>query len=150
MKLSETLYTLRKQHGLSQEQLAEALGVSRQAVSKWERGVAVPEGETLIALGRYYGISLDELLAEGPTAPHAEQSREVGRIPTLVGLALCLAGFFALILWGVLMIALPGLADRVAGASAITLDGRGILLLVCGLLVVMGVVLLTKTGGKKK
>ena len=47
MALSEKLYELRKKSNLSQEQLAEQLGVSRQAVSKWESGKAVPESETL-------------------------------------------------------------------------------------------------------
>jgi len=45
MTLSEKLYTLRKQSGLSQEQLAEQLNISRQAISKWESGQAVPETE---------------------------------------------------------------------------------------------------------
>lgn len=48
--LSEKLYKLRKNRGLSQEQLAEQLNVSRQAISKWEQGTAVPESEKLIAI----------------------------------------------------------------------------------------------------
>ena len=48
MALSEKLYELRKKGALSQEQLAEQLGVSRQAISKWESGKSVPETDTLI------------------------------------------------------------------------------------------------------
>lgn len=59
---AQRLVELRKQHGLSQEALAERLYVSRQAVSKWERGEASPDTDNLIALARLYGISLDELL----------------------------------------------------------------------------------------
>ncbi len=55
------LLALRKQHGFSQEELAEKLGVSRQAVSKWERSEASPDTENLIALARIYSISLDRL-----------------------------------------------------------------------------------------
>ena len=49
MALPEKLYTLRKKSGLSQEQLAEALNVSRQAISKWEGGSAMPESDKLLA-----------------------------------------------------------------------------------------------------
>ncbi len=62
IELGNRLAELRKQHGLSQEELADQLGVSRQAVSKWERGEASPDTDNLIELSRIYGISLDELL----------------------------------------------------------------------------------------
>ena len=48
--LSEKIYTLRRKNGLSQEQLAERIGVSRQAVSKWEGGLSVPELDNLRSL----------------------------------------------------------------------------------------------------
>lgn len=56
------LQEIRKQNKLSQEALAEKLGVSRQAISKWERGESAPDTENLIALSRIYGVSIDELL----------------------------------------------------------------------------------------
>lgn len=56
------LYELRKQHGYSQDELADMLGVSRQAVSKWERSESSPDTDNLIALARLYNVSLDELL----------------------------------------------------------------------------------------
>ena len=62
IELGNRLAELRKQHGLSQEELADQLGVSRQAVSKWERGEASPDTDNLIELARIYGMSLDELL----------------------------------------------------------------------------------------
>lgn len=62
IKTAERLVQLRKEHGLSQEELAAKLGVSRQAVSKWERGEASPDTDNLIALAKLYQISLDELL----------------------------------------------------------------------------------------
>ena len=62
IELGNRLAELRKQHGLSQEELADQLGVSRQAISKWERGEASPDTDNLIELARIYGISLDELL----------------------------------------------------------------------------------------
>ncbi len=62
VEIAERLATRRKQAGLSQEALAEKLGVSRQAVSKWERSESSPDTDNLIALAKLYGVSLDELL----------------------------------------------------------------------------------------
>lgn len=63
---------LRKQAGLSQEELAEKLGISRQAVSKWERAESSPDTDNLIALSRIYGISLDELVRTDSVDAEAE------------------------------------------------------------------------------
>ena len=60
--ISEKLLYYRKSKGYSQEELAEKIGVSRQAVSKWERGESLPDSNNLIALSRLYSISIDELL----------------------------------------------------------------------------------------
>lgn len=62
VETANRLYELRKKHNLSQEELAERLGVSRQAVSKWERSEASPDTDNLIALAKIYGLSLDELI----------------------------------------------------------------------------------------
>ncbi len=63
IEIANRLVKLRKEKGYSQEQLADALGISRQAVSKWERAEASPDTDNLICLAKLYGISLDELLA---------------------------------------------------------------------------------------
>ncbi len=63
MELYEKLYELRRASGMSQEELAEKLGVSRQAVSKWEGGGAQPELQKLIELSKLYNVSVDELLS---------------------------------------------------------------------------------------
>ena len=62
LETANRLVQLRKDHALSQEELAERLGVSRQAVSKWERAESSPDTDNLIALARLYGTSLDVLL----------------------------------------------------------------------------------------
>ena len=59
--LSETIYRLRRRAGLSQEQLAETIGVSRQAISKWESGTSTPELDKLLALSECFHVTLDEL-----------------------------------------------------------------------------------------
>ncbi|MBR3753124.1 MAG: helix-turn-helix transcriptional regulator [Ruminiclostridium sp.] len=63
MGFAENLRELRKERGLSQEDLAELLDVSRQAVSKWEQGMGYPEVETLLLLAGKLNISLDSLMA---------------------------------------------------------------------------------------
>ena len=64
MLLGEKLKKLRKARGLSQEQLADQLNVSRQAISKWELGESTPDTDNLVALSDYYGVSLDYLLRD--------------------------------------------------------------------------------------
>ncbi len=62
MRLQDKIYEERKKAGLSQEALAEKMGVSRQAISKWELGTAVPELDNLVALSQIFNISTDDLL----------------------------------------------------------------------------------------
>lgn len=64
MKFNEKLTTLRKSHGYTQEQLAEQLGVSRQAVSRWELGDTTPEMNILIQLCKIFDVSADYLINE--------------------------------------------------------------------------------------
>ena len=62
MNFSEELFELRKKEGLSQEELAEKVGVSRQTISKWEMGQSTPEMEKLVNLSKLFNLSLDELV----------------------------------------------------------------------------------------
>lgn len=63
IEIADRLQKLRKEKGYSQETLADALGISRQAVSKWERAEASPDTDNLILLARLYDMSLDDLLS---------------------------------------------------------------------------------------
>ena len=65
IEIADRLVKLRKEHNLSQEALASKLGLSRQAVSKWERAEASPDTDNLVALAELYGVPLDEIL-NGP------------------------------------------------------------------------------------
>ena len=62
MNFAEKLLELRTRYGYSQEGLAEKLGVSRQAVSKWELGTTLPETDKVIAISNFFGVSTDYLL----------------------------------------------------------------------------------------
>lgn len=72
--MAQRLVDRRKAAGLSQEALADKLGVSRQAVSKWERSESSPDTDNLIALAALYGVSLDELLYGSPAQPDAAKT----------------------------------------------------------------------------
>ena len=60
--ISKYLQFLRRKHGFTQENLARELHLSRQAVSKWENGAALPDLDTLLKLSRFYGLTINEIL----------------------------------------------------------------------------------------
>ena len=64
MKLNEKLARLRKDRSLSQEEFAERIGVSRQAVAKWESGESVPELDKLVLIGKLFVVTIDSLVKE--------------------------------------------------------------------------------------
>lgn len=65
IEIANKLQQMRKKNGLSQEELAAKMGVTRQAVSKWERAESAPDMENLILLAKLYGVTIDELLNTG-------------------------------------------------------------------------------------
>lgn len=99
MSLGETIYRLRTERNMSQGDLAEALEVSRQSISKWETGGSVPELDKLMKMGELFSVSMDELILgkteekEAPSAAApAAAPRSEGPNRKTVGLVLfCLA-----------------------------------------------------------
>ena len=71
MTMAEKILALRKKAGLSQEELADKLGVSRQAVSRWEMGSAFPDAPNILGLSRLFGVTTDYLLYEEYETPQA-------------------------------------------------------------------------------
>ena len=147
--LSEKLYQLRKKSGLSQEQLAEQLNVSRQAISKWESGNAFPESEKLIIISNYFGVSVDYLLKDDIEDDAKIANNEGGRNPKmLAGLIICIAGIVAMILWGLFFILRPEASNQMSESSMITIDGNGIFLILCVVAVIAGAGLLLRSQKK--
>lgn len=147
--LSERIYMYRRKNGLSQEQLAEKIGVSRQAISKWESGTSTPELEKLLALSECFNITLDDLIKEetinqgGKEASPKERGVETPKaIEMKVGIGLCLIGAIGLILFGVMMVMSPSATEQLNAASTITLSGSGVLLILCVLAMVAGLLLI--------
>ena len=86
MEFNEKLQQLRKQRGLTQEELAEAIYVSRTAISKWESGRGYPNIESLKALSKFFAVSIDELLTGEKILDIAEEENKfkISRIKNLV------------------------------------------------------------------
>ena len=85
MTLSERIRQCRQQAGLSQEQVAELVGVSRQAVAKWEAGTSAPSTENLLRLAGIFGVSVDSLVPQkaspAPCAPCGATPQEASPAP---------------------------------------------------------------------
>lgn len=126
MTLGEKILTLRKRSQMSQEQLADRLGVSRQSVSKWELGEAAPDVGNLVAIGEVFGVSLDALLKEERTledaSPPADRETDVGRFRAARGAALGV-GYGAALFLGLLIAAIlctrAGILGRLPGSVLI-------------------------------
>lgn len=76
MELHQKLQELRRQKGLTQEELAKSLYVSRTAISKWESGRGVPNVESLKAIAQYFSITVDELLSSDELLTLAEENQK--------------------------------------------------------------------------
>ena len=83
MKLSDKITELRKANGWSQENLAEQLNVSRQAISRWENGTALPDASNILQLSRVFNVTADYLLNEDYSndndAPCVKQDRDMSK-----------------------------------------------------------------------
>ena len=93
MKFNEKLIELRKQKGLSQDELGNALGVSRQTISKWELGQSYPDFQRLVLLSDYFGLSLDTLVKD-----INEDINSAKSTINAVAIILCVIGVIGLVL----------------------------------------------------
>lgn len=84
MRLSDKIIELRKERGWSQEDLAERLDVSRQAVSRWENGTALPDAGNILQLSRLFGVTADYLLnddiAKDDAVSHSKGAHDVSDV----------------------------------------------------------------------
>ena len=143
---SDNFKSMRKQRGLTQEQIAETLGVSCQAVSKWETNSSYPDISLLPIIADYFGVSVDYLLKDEDvdTTKKADSSVEE-KSKMIVGLIICIAGIVAMIIWGLLSIFSPDASNQLSDSSMIMIDGNGIFLIACVVAIVIGAGLLLKS-----
>ena len=145
MEFNEKLQELRKQKGLTQEELAEAIYVSRTAVSKWESGRGYPNIDSLKAIARFFSVTIDELLSSGQLLNIAEadgQQKEARSRDLVFGLLdLSIAMFLFL----------PFFSGNTGAAPLLSLSGirsylRAAYFLVIGISAAWGVLILALQG----
>lgn len=108
MTIGEKLQMLRKAKGISQEQLAAEISVSRQAVSKWELDESVPDTEKVIMLAKFYGVSLDYLLLDKEEKePEKSTALKNDNVDSVVTKGGCI-GSLGLLIIGFLVLAVGG------------------------------------------
>ncbi|EHQ91103.1 helix-turn-helix domain-containing protein [Desulfosporosinus youngiae] len=98
MSISNRIQTLRKIKGLSQEELADKIGVSRQAVSKWESNQSTPDIDKIIMISDYFEVTIDYLLKGIEHPKEAVKKKPDARIFSIVGTALNFIGLIAAIM----------------------------------------------------
>lgn len=97
MEFNEKLQELRKSRGLTQEELAEALFVSRTAISKWESGRGYPNLDSLKEISKYFSITIDELLSGDKLISIAEKENQ-SNIQSICDLLFGIVDLFSLVL----------------------------------------------------
>lgn len=128
MSFNEILVQERKRRGLSQEDLAGMVNVSRQAVSKWETGDAMPDLPKLLALADALGISLDELCgretrATSSTAPTASPKRRSVLLPLLCVILLPITAIALFLLLSMARPSLPPVTTDLSTMGKLTVSG---------------------------
>ena len=122
MNTAQRLQQLRKEKGMSQEELAQRLGVSRQAVSKWESGLAMPEAEKIVAASEEFGVTTDWILkgVQPPREPAPAKRKLAGRILFAASPAFAAAGLMLAVAgdWeGSFFVSCAGLIVQVVGVT---------------------------------
>ena len=157
MKLGNKITALRKARGMSQEQLAQMLEVSRQAVSKWELNETIPDANRVVAISELFGVTTDYLLKEGAQTSEASRAERRSGSERMTGdkkwLGMTLVIVCSLCIFGMWAVTtLSGVNYVVHNAHGVVYSGSGLmaylffgearplpLLFFCGLLVgVMG------------
>ena len=123
MNMADRIQYLRKAKGISQEQLADQVGVSRQSVSKWESEQSTPDLEKIIMMSDFFGVTTDYILKGiEPAADRGQSGRAAaGRVLLIVAAALVVAGLFCAfggwyekqtmgVVWGSMVIQAAGVA----------------------------------------
>jgi DNA-binding XRE family transcriptional regulator len=126
MILSEKIYRLRRERHISQEELAVQMNVSRQAVSKWESGQAIPDTNNIILLSQILNVSIDYLLREdAPVSVQLAQPQRKRSRWLLVGAIMCTAGFFGGVICSasILLNSLAASGDAETGTISFHING---------------------------
>ncbi len=134
MKINEKIYSLRKEHNLSQEELADKLNVSRQTVSKWELGESCPDFDKIVPLCEVFNIGTEELLRDNKEVKQIEKKEN--KVDVVKALLICVSIFFYFfaIIGTVLAEEVFHLNDGLVAATFLTMTAIGTVILVFTLL----------------
>lgn len=148
MKLSEKIIYLRKKSGMSQEQLANELNVSRQSVSRWEVGSALPDALNILNLSKLFDVSADYLLNDDYEEKHLKDSKLSRRkIECIVGLGMISLSIIWCFILGILSLIYPSVAYRYVGGQEMQYTGVTGYVLVYEAQWIVGLILLLVFGG---
>ena len=117
MNMGEKIFNLRKERGISQEALAELLGTTRQAVSKWENGRGYPETEKMLKLSEIFGVTLDYLLKDDKTGRPKADSGYYVSMETARGYIYTCKKMYRLLAAGAASLALAGVPYSLLGTG---------------------------------
>ena len=133
MKINEKIYSLRKEHHLSQEELADRIGVSRQTVSKWELGESCPDFDKIIPLCEVFGITSDELLKDKKIIKEGEVEEQKPDVVKAVLISISVFLYFIAIVSIIISEEYLHLNDGVCAAIFLTLCGlaTGLIIFTC-------------------
>ncbi len=130
MNLADRIQQLRKSRGISQEELADRIGVSRQAVSKWESGQTSPDLEKIVLLSDYFEVTTDYLLKGVSPTPAQTEPDQTASVQSAPGVQIFTMAGSALNLIGLIAAAMIWYERQTAAATA-----AGLILMVAGCVV---------------
>ncbi len=141
MEFHEKLQELRKARGLTQEELAEALFVSRTAISKWESGRGYPSIDSLKELSRFFSVTIDDLICSEEILSAAEHEKKAfaGKYVSLICGALDILPILLLLIPMFRNAAEPAAAVALPGITGMTPWVKAVLLAIVGLSVLNGI-----------
>lgn len=131
MELNEKLVALRKKKGLSQAELAEAINVSRQAISRWEVGTAIPSADNLMWLSKFYEVSMDDLMGvatddKQPTYEEQQVTAKKPVFPKNIAIVVCVIAVFIGVAAGIVFSVYKNRESSEPPVSIGSMDSMGI------------------------
>ena len=137
MTIGEKIYSLRKKHNLSQEELANELNVSRQTISKWELGESCPDFDKIVPLCELFDISTEELLRDKKIEEKNTNTTNVNNnVDILKAILICVSIFFYFmaVISTIVLSEVAHLNDGLTAAAFLTLSAIGTIILIFTLL----------------
>ena len=144
---AERIYRKREERGLTQEQVAEQVGVSSWTVADWERGAALPDAEKLEVLAAFYDTTAEELTKKHVKTEHADKpfhGEKKKAADRKAGVTLCFAGAICMVLLLAIMFLLPNVGQQLRYASADSVDGIWLLVGVSAISMITGLLMVLR------